>query len=122
MALILPCAKCGGEIEVPDETVKEALATGTPMKPQHSTCPNTPEGTTSDRTFHLVIQMFEVVPWEDDPDTNAPEDREPVEELLASFGGTVTAGSFKDAVPGLLKELNKGWEQVQNMAPIVDQG
>ena len=110
---------CDGPITIDDATLKEVLELGKPLTPRHEKCPEVQDPNM--REFHLVIQMFEVTRTA--PDPNDEDQSENVEEeLVAQFGGNVKAVSFKEAVPGLLKELNQGWEQVQQMAPVVDGG
>lgn len=112
MGMRFNCTKgCGEAIEVTDEMLEEAKTTGRPIDVQHKVCPGS-EGAPV-RKFKVQTQVFELHPA-DDPDA------EDGQELLASVGHTVEAGSFKQALPIIGQEMDNQWGRVASMADVVD--
>lgn len=114
MPLILICAKCGGEINITDEMLDEAKESGKPFSVVHDVCPKDAEPK-DNRRFRVVVAVYEKMT---DPDIDNPEDWE--EEKVAQFGGEYEGESFEATLPKLQQELNKGWEQVQKLASMID--
>lgn len=111
MPLTLLCERCKQPIEVDDETIKAAAEMKVPLSVSHEEgkCPVDVQSDKPLRHFKVKIEVFEMV-----PNTNVTWD------LLASFGGEYRGTSFAEAMPGLQRELNKGWEQVQQMSAVID--
>jgi hypothetical protein len=108
----LICSKCGGEINITDEMLDEAKKSGKPFSVVHDVCPKDVPDRPS-RNFRVVISLYERV--------HTPEVEDDWEdELVAQFGGEYEGPSFEETLPKLQSELNKGWEQVQKMASVID--
>lgn len=105
--VMLACHKCGGTIPVPMSEVNEAAVSGRPIKAAHDVCPNEPGAPKN--SYRVLVEIFETKP-----------DQE--EEKVASLGGEAEAGTFKDALNDINKVLGHSWEQVVQMADVIDQG
>lgn len=109
MQIDVMCSRnCGHTVAVTDTEIMEHAESGLPLDAKHEVCP-TPLDTEQPEYGYMIVVTRQL-----------PGDMYP--KRIAKTAGRVHADTFVDAMPLLSKEIEEGWERVQEMQEIVESG
>lgn len=102
---MVPCGKCGEDMEVPDTEYRLMQTIKSKMTVEHNECPR---DVNPKSTFHISIRVEET----------KPGSLEPVP--VAGFGAKVESETFGAGFDYLSAQLSEQWEKVREMIPVID--